>query len=199
MKTRITKLTVTPGELFHEMGFEIEIVDEASGEFVEVRSNSEGHPLRIDCSEWPFLRDAIDRMFEEIAENESEGKLKKLLETPAPWDEASEDDEEQALPEWDNGEWEPYDPYSNVLAAVEEQAEPAWDNGEWEPYDPYSNEDSGWIPWNGGECPVSGDKGVLIRLRDGYESLNVLSANHWEWNWFVEYPEGDIIAYKVVD
>ena len=95
---------------------------------------------RIDVDEWPFLRDSIDRMFVEIAENEkSEG-----------------------------------------------QAPPA------------SNDD-GWIPWSGGECPVSGDKGVIVRLRGGYESIEVLSANHWEWHWFVGDPEVDIIAYKVAE
>lgn len=75
IKTRVTKLTITPGELFHERGFSVEIVDEAGGEFVEVRSNESGSPLRIDVEEWPFLRDAIDRMFVEIAESEkSEGQ-----------------------------------------------------------------------------------------------------------------------------
>ena len=91
MKTRVTKLTITPGELFHERGFEVEIVDESGGEFVEIRSNESGSPLRVDVDEWPFLRDAINRMFEEIAENESEAKLKKLLETPAPWEKPASD------------------------------------------------------------------------------------------------------------
>lgn len=146
MKTRTTKLTVTPGELFHKMGFEVEIVDEATGEFVEVLSNADGTLLRIDPSQWPFLRDAIDRMFVEIAENEKgEGK----------------------------------------------QAEPAKTSE-------LTASEAGWIPWEGGECPVSGDKRVLVRLRDGYESA-ASPAHVWQWGLMAEYPEADIIAYKVVD
>lgn len=139
MKTRVTKLTVTPGELFHERGFSVEIVDEAGGEFVEVRSNESGSPLRIDADEWPFLRDAIDRMFVEIAENEKS----------------------------------------------EEQAPPA-------------SGDGGWIPWSGGDCPVSPETKVIIRLRDGRESSRLYPFTVWRWNWLDICPNDDIIAYKVV-
>jgi len=69
-KTRITKVTVTPGELFHERGFEVEIVDESGGEFIQVRSNDTGGCLRFDVEEWPALCVAIDDMVRGIKENE---------------------------------------------------------------------------------------------------------------------------------
>ena len=40
---------------------EIEIVDEAAGEFLEV--SQEGGKLRFDKEEWPHVRDAIEKMF----------------------------------------------------------------------------------------------------------------------------------------
>lgn len=142
IKTRVTKLTITPAELFPERGFSVEIVDEAGGEFVEVRSNESGSPLRIDVDEWPFLRDAIDRMFVEIAENECGGGEGK-------------------------------------------QAPPA-----------ETSEASGWIPWNGGECPVDDEVRVSVRFRD--------SSDYDEWpvkagtlRWSNLGNAADIVAYKV--
>lgn len=76
-KTRITKVTVTPGELFHERGFEVEIVDEAGGEFIQVRSNDAGGVLRFDIDEWPALCVAIDDMVREIKENKEKSEPPK--------------------------------------------------------------------------------------------------------------------------
>ena len=91
MKTRTTRLALSHSEGI----FEVEIVDEGTGEYVMVSCGLDRAPLEqhitIDPSEWPFLRDAIDRMFVEIAENESGEKLKELLETPAPWEKPASD------------------------------------------------------------------------------------------------------------
>lgn len=52
----------------------------------------------------------------------------------------------------------------------------------------------GWIAWGGGECPVSGDTRVEVRLRDG-DLLRVNAGNAW---WGQYCISGDIIAYRVV-
>jgi hypothetical protein len=122
MKTRTTRLTLS----HFEGVFEVEIIDEGAGEYVLVSCGLDRPPfeqsISIDPSEWPFLRDAIDRMFEEIAENESEGKLKELLETPAPWEKASE---EQAKPDAEapqgaaSGGWIPWEGGESAPAEAE--------------------------------------------------------------------------------
>ena len=48
-------------QIFCESITEIEIVDEAAGEFLEV--SQEGGKLRFDAEEWPHVRDAIEKMF----------------------------------------------------------------------------------------------------------------------------------------
>lgn len=70
-ETRVTRLRVTPTgtELFHEFGTSIEIVDEAAGEFVEL--SQETGKIRIDPTEWPTLRAAINRMVAECRPEES--------------------------------------------------------------------------------------------------------------------------------
>ena len=70
MKARTTQLTIAPeGEpIFSERAFTVTIDDEAGGEFVLVRSNVEVLPtgtISIDPSEWPALREAIDRLIGE--------------------------------------------------------------------------------------------------------------------------------------
>jgi hypothetical protein len=46
---------------------EIEIIDEAAGEFLKVSQCSEHHEgsIKIDPEEWPTLKAAIDKMFKE--------------------------------------------------------------------------------------------------------------------------------------
>jgi hypothetical protein len=46
---------------------EIEIVDEAAGEFLKVSQCSEHHEgsIKIDAEEWLTLKAAIDKMFKE--------------------------------------------------------------------------------------------------------------------------------------
>ena len=58
----------------------------------------------------------------------------------------------------------------------------------------------GWIPWEGGECPVAHSTIVDVRLRNQGEGRAVAS----NWRWYHETRgnsilEGaDIIAYRVV-
>jgi len=62
-ETRTTKMIVgVKGEqIFDDSVTEIEIVDEAGGEFLEIRQ--EGDKLRFDPEEWPHVRDAVEKMF----------------------------------------------------------------------------------------------------------------------------------------
>ena len=48
-------------QIFDDSVTEIEIVDEAAGEFLEV--SQEGGKLRFDADEWVHVRDAIEKMF----------------------------------------------------------------------------------------------------------------------------------------
>ena len=73
MMGRITQITLVPeGEpIFSENAFVIEINDDAGGEFLSVKSHEEqcrDGEIRINPSEWPALRDAIDRMIKECRE-----------------------------------------------------------------------------------------------------------------------------------
>ena len=69
-ETRTLKIAVCiKGEaIFHEGTTEIEIVDEAAGEFLKVtQSPDDAEPgvIKIDPHEWPMLKAAIDRMMKE--------------------------------------------------------------------------------------------------------------------------------------
>jgi hypothetical protein len=69
-ETRTLKIAVcVKGEpIFHEGTTEIEIVDEAAGEFLKItQSPDDAEPgvIRIDAIEWPMLKAAIDRMLKE--------------------------------------------------------------------------------------------------------------------------------------
>lgn len=72
-ETRTTKLTVLfKGEsLYHESATDIEIVDEAAGEFLEVSQCNDSHEgkIKIDVYEWPTLRSAINKMIKECKED----------------------------------------------------------------------------------------------------------------------------------
>jgi len=58
--------------LFHESATSIEIVDEAAGEFLEVRQCNEDYEgtIKIDVHEWPTLKAAIDKMIKECRNHE---------------------------------------------------------------------------------------------------------------------------------
>lgn len=68
MIERTTRIVVLPpGEpLFSELATEIEIQDEAGGEFVVVRqcrdTADKAGEIKVDPEEWPELRAAVDRM-----------------------------------------------------------------------------------------------------------------------------------------
>jgi hypothetical protein len=65
LEQRITRVHIVPeGEpIFHEGGYSVEIDDEASGEFIVVRSQTGGDgKISLDARDWPALREAIDRM-----------------------------------------------------------------------------------------------------------------------------------------
>jgi hypothetical protein len=48
-------------QIFDDSVTEIEIVDEAAGEFLEI--SQDDVKLRFDAEEWPHVRDAIEKMF----------------------------------------------------------------------------------------------------------------------------------------
>jgi hypothetical protein len=48
-------------QIFDDSVTEVEIVDEAAGEFLEI--SQEGGKLRFDPEEWPHVRDAVEKMF----------------------------------------------------------------------------------------------------------------------------------------
>jgi hypothetical protein len=48
-------------QIFDDSVTEIEIVDEAAGEFLEI--SQEGGKLRFDLEEWPHVRAAVEKMF----------------------------------------------------------------------------------------------------------------------------------------
>ena len=60
--------------------------------------------------------------------------------------------------------------------------------------------DDGWIPWEGGERPVTHNTTVEVRLRNGWEGD--LLASVWSWHHATQkssdVKELDIIAYRVV-
>ena len=69
-ETRTLKMGVcVKGEaLFHESMTEIEIVDEAGGEFLKIiqcPDEKDTQEILIDPTEWPALRAAIDKMIKE--------------------------------------------------------------------------------------------------------------------------------------
>jgi hypothetical protein len=73
-ETRTLKIAVVQiGEqLFHDATTNIEIVDEAAGEFIEVsqHTDSGGGKIRIDKIEWPKISAAIEKMLKECRDYE---------------------------------------------------------------------------------------------------------------------------------
>ena len=56
-------------------------------------------------------------------------------------------------------------------------------------------DDDGWIEWSGGECPVSADMSVEVKLRIG----TIMGPDHAEvFNWDHDDASGDIIAYRII-
>lgn len=72
-ETRVTKPVVLPvgHATYSEMATEIEICDEAAGEFVEVTQHGRVDigKIQINPEEWPALRAAIDRLIAECRDD----------------------------------------------------------------------------------------------------------------------------------
>ena len=65
--------------------------------------------------------------------------------------------------------------------------------------------DDGWIPWNGGDCPVEVGTRVDAKFRDGEKAYNVPAGDYAEdpdsrsaADWSHMEIDYDIIAYRVV-
>lgn len=58
---------------------------------------------------------------------------------------------------------------------------------------------SGWIPWEGGECPVDPEARVEVRSRDGTREIGKCDPGFFDWRHDPKHPyDADIIAYRVV-
>lgn len=57
-------------------------------------------------------------------------------------------------------------------------------------------DDDGWVPHDGGPCPVNPGTKVDVKFRNGAYSSKCDEAQHWYWRH--DCSDCDIIAYKVV-
>ena len=81
-RVRVTRLTIVPdGEpIFSEQATHVEIEDEAAGEFVKVTqqignaSDAEMRSIRIDPTEWPAIRHAIEQLLPNIQRSATRGR-----------------------------------------------------------------------------------------------------------------------------
>ena len=68
-ETRTLKIAVMPENepIFADGVTEIQIVDKAAGEFIEVSQFNDDNEvkIRIDPTEWPNIREAINKMIKE--------------------------------------------------------------------------------------------------------------------------------------
>ena len=55
--------------------------------------------------------------------------------------------------------------------------------------------DSGWIRWEGGQCPVAPDVMIEMEFHGGGK---IVSTKPWDWDWEHDGDEGDIVAYREV-
>lgn len=75
MIERIIQITLVPqGQpIFSEQAFVIQIEDDAGGEYISVKcydEQCEHGQLRIDPSEWEYIKAAVDKMVKECREEE---------------------------------------------------------------------------------------------------------------------------------
>lgn len=74
MQIRMTQVTVLPegASIYDERGIKVSIEDEGAGEYIEILSlgGSADGVVKIDPEEWPTLRDAINKMIDEIKAND---------------------------------------------------------------------------------------------------------------------------------
>ena len=65
---------------------------------------------------------------------------------------------------------------------------------------PLKKADDGWIDWDGGKCPVTTDKRVKYRLRNGDNgSVPHATALCWAHDSYEIEPPYEVAAYKVVE
>ena len=57
-------------------------------------------------------------------------------------------------------------------------------------------ERGGWIPWDGGECPVAPNVTVQYRLRDDYKVI--CEADSLNWRHAHVHRDSQVIAYRLV-
>lgn len=95
-------------------------------------------------------------------------------------------------------EWNKYDPKTDIIRYRIVPQPTLEDEVNKGTTDPTLSSD-GWIPWTGGECPVPEDTLVEVRLRGEVveEYAKGFAANLW-WTHEEEYPEADIVAYRVL-
>lgn len=75
MKTRITQLTVTSGDIYAEDATILEIDEAGGGEYVTMRQPESGYNhLIFDHRNWPAVRDAMDQLFKLIKEHGNDTK-----------------------------------------------------------------------------------------------------------------------------
>lgn len=55
----------------------------------------------------------------------------------------------------------------------------------------------GWIEWHGGDCPVSGDTRVRVRLRSDTSDMERSGLPAGDFRWDHRDSYGDIVAYRV--
>ena len=71
-ETRVTQMTVLPKTepIFSEMATQVTIVDQAGGEYVEVKQQGRTDlgKIAINPEEWPMLKRAIDTLIAECRE-----------------------------------------------------------------------------------------------------------------------------------
>lgn len=54
----------------------------------------------------------------------------------------------------------------------------------------------GWIEWSGGKQPISSDRELAVKFRDG----TVMTETHSDcWVWSHSGDDDDIIAYRVIE
>lgn len=73
IKTKTTIILPKGEPIFSERATEIELCDEAGGEFLTIRQDgkyAQPGEIRIDAEEWPFIRAEIDRFMNLIEHNE---------------------------------------------------------------------------------------------------------------------------------
>ena len=57
-----------------------------------------------------------------------------------------------------------------------------------------------WIEYDGKVAPTFEDGTLIeVRLRDGEEfvGFDALEAYQWDWDWVVDDPDSDIVAYRI--